>query len=122
VSESSKAQRDQELIDQLEPEMARMLFPEQFPAALRVSLKHPALDPALAAAAAAALEHAASRETPDDGPWTTTFALAEVEALHSLFALVDSTFGAAAVEVKINDKILPMARELWLPLFWSLRS
>ena len=51
-----------------------------------------------------------------------TFSLDETDALHDLFALVDGELGSAAVEVRINDLVLPMTRELWLPLFWSLRS
>ena len=102
--------------------MARQLFPERFPAPLRVTIEHPPLEPRQAEAVAAALEKAESRDWPEAGDWSATFALAEVEALHSFFVRMDSTFGADAVTVLINGNELPMARELWLPLFWNLRS
>lgn len=40
-----------------------------------------------------------------------------VAGLHELFALVD---GPGACEVLIDDKPVPFARELWLPLVWCL--
>jgi len=122
VGNSRNAQRDQQLLEQLDPETARMLFPEKFPRPLRVTLQYPPLDEGTASAAAEALALAESRDETTSGQSTATFTLAEVNALHDLFALVDGEFGAAAVEVRINDQVLPMARELWLPLFWSLRS
>jgi len=122
VSDSRSAQRDQQLLEQLDPETARMLFPDKFPQRLRVTLQFPPLDEATASAAAGALAQAASCDSTPAGQSTATFTLDHADALHDLFALVDGEFGAAAVEVRINDQILPMARELWLPLFWSLRS
>jgi len=122
VSDSRNTQRDQQLLEQLDPETARMLFPEKFPQPLRVTLRYPPLDEATANAAAEALARAESREETPAGQSTATFTPNEANALHDLFALVDGRFGSAAVEVRINDQILPMARELWLPLFWSLRS
>ena len=40
-----------------------------------------------------------------------------VEQLHELFRLVD---GPGGCEVLIDDKPVPFARELWLPLVWFL--
>jgi hypothetical protein len=122
VSESDKAERDQRLIEQLDAETARLLFPDKFPTSLRVTLEFPALDATQAEANASVLGRAATRDVPAHGDWSATYELSEVEALHELFSLVDETFGADAVEVRINDKVIPMSRELWLPLFWSLRS
>jgi hypothetical protein len=87
-----------------------------------VTLRYPPLDEASASAAADALAQAESRGETPGGRSKATFTLAKADALHDLFALVDEEFGSAAVDVRINDQILPMARELWLPLFWSLRS
>lgn len=122
MSDSRNIQRDQQLLEQLDPETARMLFPEKFPQPLRVTLRYPPLDEATANAAAEALARAESHQETPAGQSTATFTLNEANALHDLFALVDGQFGSAAVEVRINDQVLPMARELWLPLFWSLRS
>lgn len=122
MSNSRNAQRDELLLEQLDPETARMLFPEKFPQRLRVTLQYPPLDEATASTAAEPLARAESRAETNAGQSTATFTLDETDALHDLFALVDGQFGSAAVEVRINGQVLPMARELWLPLFWSLRS
>ena len=122
MSDSRSALRDQQLLEQLDPETARMLFPDKFPQRLRVTLRYPALDEATARDAAEALAQAEVCDELPTGQTAATFTLDQVEALHDLFALVDGEFGSAAVEVRINGQILPMARELWLPLFWGLRS
>ena len=41
----------------------------------------------------------------------------DVEKLHELFQVVD---GPGGCEVLIDDKPVPFARELWLPLVWCL--
>lgn len=41
----------------------------------------------------------------------------EVTALHELFGIVGRTAGC---EVLIDDRPMPFARELWLPLLWFL--
>ena len=41
----------------------------------------------------------------------------DVEGFHQLFQLVD---GPGGCEVLIDDKPVPFARELWLPLVWCL--
>lgn len=122
MSDPAKAARDEALLERLDPDTARQLFPERFQAALRVTIEHPPLEPRQAEAIATALGKAESRDWPETGNWSATFALAQVDALHSFFVRIDSTFGPEAVTVLINGKELPMARELWLPLFWSLRS
>ena len=122
MSDSRNAERDQQLIEALDPDSARMLFPEKFPEPLRVTLEHPALSEAQTERIATALGKAASRSSSSGERTATTFTLAEVESLHEVFALVEEEFGSAAVDVRVNDQHLPMARELWLPLFWSLRA
>ena len=122
MSDSGKARRDESLLEQLDPATSRMLFPERVPQPLRVTLLYPPLDEATAAAAAEPLARAESYEETPVGQSVVTFTLDEADALHDLFALVDGELGSAAVEVRINDLVLPMTRELWLPLFWSLRS
>ncbi len=122
MNDSRDAQRDQKLLEQLDPATARMLFPEKFPQRLRVTLQYPPLDQATSAVAAEALARAESCDETPTGASLVTFTLDEADALHDLFALVDGALGSSAVEVRINGQELPMARELWLPLFWSLRS
>jgi len=115
------AARDEELLERLDPELARQLFPERFPEPLQISLEFPTPDEEASALLEDALQ-AASARVDRDGRTTATFTLQAVEALHRTFTVVDGQFGSAEVEVRINGKDVPMARELWLPLLWSLRS
>jgi len=45
------------------------------------------------------------------------FTSAQVEALHGLWALIEAN---TSTEVLVDDRPLPYARELWLPLLWYL--
>ena len=45
------------------------------------------------------------------------FTSRQVEALHRLWALIESN---TTTEVLVDDRPLPYARELWLPLLWYL--
>lgn len=114
------AARDEDLLARLDPELARQLFPERFPEPLRISLEFPTPDADVAAELEESLQAAGRQD--DGGRTTATFTLRDVEALHAAFTLLDQRFGSAEVEVRINGKDVPMARELWLPLLWSLRS
>jgi hypothetical protein len=122
VSKSRNAARDQELLEALDPASARMLFPERFPEPLRITLEYPALGASQTGEVAEALSRAVERADGPGGRTRATFTLVEVESLHRVFAYVEGEFGSAAVDVRVNGKNLPMARELWLPLFWSLRA
>ncbi len=115
--------RDQELLERLDDATARLLFPERFPEPLRVTLEYPELSEELAEAASAALSRASehSRDSAG-GRASAAFGLQEIDALHELFALLEAEFASADIDVRINGKDLPLTRELWLPLFWSLRS
>lgn len=51
----------------------------------------------------------------------TTFTLGQVEEFHALYHLAETAVGADNLELLLNDRQVPLARELWLPLIWSLR-
>jgi hypothetical protein len=123
VTDPTTASRDQELLERLDDATARLLFPERFPEPLRVTLEYPAPSEALAEAAADALSRAGEQSTDaETGRVRAAFGLEEVGALHELFTLLEADFPSADVDVRINGKDLPLTRELWLPLFWSLQS
>ena len=121
MTDPRTAARDEELLSRLDPELARQLFPERFPEPLQISLEFPTLDAEASADLRDALAAASARDE-GEGRTKATFSLHAVEALHRAFTLVDARFGSAEVDVRINGKDVPMARELWLPLLWSLRS
>jgi hypothetical protein len=123
VTNPSTESRDQELLERLDDATARLLFPERFPEPLRVTLEYPELSESLAEAAAAALARADEQTSdPATGRVRAAFGLREVDALHELFVLLETDLAPAEIDVRINGKELPLTRELWLPLFWSLRS
>ena len=109
--------------------MARLLYPDQSTEPFRVTVLYPELDRDAARAAerleAAAVEHTTikGRDAAGRGPLRrTTFSLAQVEEFHELYHLIERSIGAAALELLVNDRPLPLARELWLPLIWALRK
>ena len=88
-----------------------------------MTLEYPELSESLAEAAAAALARADEQTSdPATGRVRAAFGLREVDALHELFVLLETDLAPAEIDVRINGKELPLTRELWLPLFWSLRS
>lgn len=118
---------DAALFESLTPDLARALYPEQIVAPFRVTAIYPKLG-GEAGKAAARLEAAAEAdeiveasaggETPLH---RTTFSLRQVEDFHELYHLLESTIGAVEIDLLLNDKKVPLARELWLPLLWTLR-
>jgi len=115
-------QRDAELLTQLDEKTARLLFPERFSDPLQVTLVFPTLEGEAAAAAADALEAAAANDQDPDGRTRASFDLEHIEALHTLYGIVDAHAAAADVEILLDGKQLPLTRELWLPLLWNLRA
>lgn len=118
---------DAALFESLTPDLARALYPEQTVAPFHVTAIYPQLG-GEAGGAAARLEAAAEAheiieasaggETPLH---RTTFSLRQVEEFHELYHLLESTIGAAEIDLLLNDRKVPLARELWLPLLWTLR-
>jgi hypothetical protein len=124
----SLSKEDAALLASLPPEVAALLYPEHVAGPLTVTLVYPELDgPARAEAAeleSDATEHVVEEPTLP-GKATrhrTTFTMRQVEQLHQLYHLLETTIGVSEVGILLSGRRLPMARELWLPLIWTLRS
>lgn len=108
--------------------MAALLYPEQTAGPLTVTLIYPELEQP-ARPAASELETAAADHKAVDAAMPgetarhhTTFTLQQVEQLHQLYHLLETTIGVDEVDILLSGRRLPLARELWLPLVWTLRS
>ena len=127
MSPQADAERDTRLIESVDDATARLLFPERFQGPLSVTLVYPAFMEDLAQRAAE-LEKAAEIEHIDDSspgrvPTTrATFDLTHVEQLHALYSFLEVHADRSRVEILIDGKRIPLVREIWLPLLWSLRS
>ncbi len=115
-------ERDARLLAQLDEETARLLFPERFSGPIEISLLFPPLEGEAAGEAAESLRAAASSETSADGRTHATFELGAIEALHTLYGIIDRHVPPASVDILLDGKKLPLTRELWLPLLWNLRA
>lgn len=119
---------DAALFETLPPALARALFPDQSAEPFTITAIYPRLDgdsgKAAARIEAEALAHEAraDAEKNDRPQHRTTFSLRQVEEFHELYHLVEGSIGAVEVELLLNGKSVPLARELWLPLLWTLRA
>lgn len=119
---------DTALFETLSPELARALYPDQSTAPFRITAIYPRLEGSAAESAAKIEAGAAAHEVlTDDGVGglprhKTTFSLRQVEEFHELYHLVEGTIGASEVKLLLNGKSVPLTRELWLPLLWTLRA
>jgi hypothetical protein len=101
----------------LDPELHDALFGTT-PHPFSITLVFPSLDvPRFARAIELARGSAEFRETGhgDDHRYRARFAPTAATALHELFDIVGSS---DATEVLIDDRLVPYARQLWLPLVW----
>jgi hypothetical protein len=93
-----------------------------------VTLVYPELDEPTRREAAelesAAAEHGVDEPKMSGGAaqHRTKFTLRQVEQLHQLYHLLETTIGVSQVDILLSGRRLPMARELWLPLIWTLRG
>jgi hypothetical protein len=103
----------------LDPDLHDALFGEQ-PRPFSITLVFPALDhPRFADALALARASAEFRET-GTGPalrYRARFWSSDAAKLRDLFEIVGAS---DHTEVLIDDRPVPYARELWLPLVWFL--
>ncbi len=103
----------------IDPDLQEALFgAQQRP--FSITLSFPDLDvPHFARALTIARESAEFRETGADKNrrYRARFLSSDARRLHELFQIVGS---ADATDVLIDDRPVPYARELWLPLFWFL--
>jgi hypothetical protein len=109
---------EEELVS-LDPELHDALFgPEQRP--FSITLVFPPLDdPDFPRALELARASAEYRETGSGAGvrYRARFRSQDARSLHALFDIVGRS---AATEVLIDDRPLPYARDLWLPLVWFL--
>lgn len=119
---------DRELFASLPEEMARLLYPDQLGGPVELTLDYPEIE-GEEAGRAGELEAAARRlvvdepRTPGEPPrHRARFTLQELEEFHELYHLVERQAGSDRVEIRVNGHDLPLVRELWLPLLWTLRS
>jgi hypothetical protein len=112
-------QPTEEELAALDPELHDALFgPGQRP--FSVTLVFPSLeDPDFPRALELARASAEFRETGSGASarYRARFCSSDALRLRDLFAIVGRS---DATEVLIDDRPLPYARELWLPLFWFL--
>jgi len=108
--------------------MARLLYPDQLGGPVGITLDYPEIQ-GEEAARARQLEGAARQlvvdepRAPGEPPRRRArFTLQELEEFHELYHLVERRAGSDRVEIRVNDHDLPLVRELWLPLLWTLRS
>jgi hypothetical protein len=104
----------------IDPELYEALFGvDERP--FSVTLAFPALDvPGFSGALDAARKSAAEFRENGTGKadrYRVRFRSSDAKALHDLFQVVGA---ADATEVLIDDRPMPYARELWLPLIWFL--
>ena len=107
--------------------MARLLYPDQTTEPFTITAVYPELGGEAGRAArelqAAAIEHEAEEGHGDDGTTVqrTTFSLEQIEEFHELYHLVEDAIGGDRLDVLLNGREVPLTRELWLPLLWTLR-
>jgi hypothetical protein len=103
----------------LDPDLHEALFGTR-PRAFSISLVFPEMDlPEFPRALELARESAEFRETGSGAShrYRARFWSSDAVKLRDLFAIVGA---ADATEVLIDDRPVPFARELWLPLVWFL--
>ncbi|HJO03235.1 MAG TPA: hypothetical protein QGG47_04595 [Acidobacteriota bacterium] len=115
------------LLENLDEEDLRLLFPGRFTERTRVSLMYAPLEGEdaerareLTAQAAEFDITTAERDVHDEPRHRATFTLDQMEPLFQLFHLIAED-PARESDVQIDGHRLPMTMELWLPLLWAMR-
>ena len=120
------SEEDAALFETLTPELARLLYPDQSSDPFSITAVYPefAGEPKVRELEAAATAHEVSEPGgKSQAPLhRTTFSLRQIEEFHELYHLVESAIGADHVELMLNGRAVPLTRELWLPLIWTLRN
>ena len=118
-AELSEQPTDEELAA-LDPDLAEALF-EQAERPFSVTLSFPPFESDDYERAVELAKASAEYRSVGEGTslrHRARFYPTDVDALHALYTLVGS---ADDCEVLIDDRPVPFARELWLPLLWLLR-
>jgi hypothetical protein len=122
------APEDAELLETLSPELARLLYPDRIDGPFTVTAVYPQLEGEIGESARALASGAISHTVAEPAGEArtrrhrTTFSLAQIEEFHELYHLLQSAVGADRLTILLNDREVPLARELWLPLLWTLRK
>jgi len=105
-------------ISRLSDEMADLLYPGRRPRPFRITLRFEAWSGAdyERAVALARLSPVYAEERAPDGP--AHRAAFDASAARTLLALFELVRGRPGTEVLVDEKRVPYAHELWLPLFW----
>lgn len=128
MAKDTDKQRDSALFEHLDEATLRLLYPERFDEPFTVTfvyepLKGEAANRALELVSEGEVEREADPARP--GAPTVdrvTFGLEAVESMHALLGLLDEERGPDEVQILVSGKRVPLVRELWLPLLWTLRG
>jgi len=124
----SLSEADAKLLETLSPDLARLLYPDQSVERFTITAVYPELTGDVAQAARVIEADAHAHEVGEVGIeggdllHSTTFSLQQIEEFHELYHLAEEAIGADKLEVLLNGREVPLARELWLPLMWTLRK
>ncbi len=120
----SLSEEDAALLETLKPELARLLYPDQSAEPFSITATYPEFggDAARQLEASAAAHEVSPAEADGRAPQhRTTFSMHQIEEFHELYHLAEEAIGAENVEVLLNGREVPLTRELWVPLLWTLR-
>ncbi len=105
-------------ISQLSDELAELLYPGRRPRPFRITIRFEAFagaDYERAVALARLSPVYGEQLSPDGTRHRAAFDAGAARTLHELFELVR---GRPGTELLVDEKRVPYAHELWLPLFW----
>ena len=122
--------KDDELLENLDPETARLIFPQRFPhEPVRIMLLYPPLEGEAAERERELAQQASEfevttdpRDVNDEPRHRVVFSLEQLDALHDLWTLLDSELEPGKLDIQLNGRRIPLLRDLWLPLLWGLRA
>jgi hypothetical protein len=124
----SLSEADTKLLETLDPDLARLLYPDQSVEPFTITAVYPAPAGEVAQAIRDIEAEAQAHEVTEPGVegkdplHRTTFSLQQIEEFHELYHLAEGAAGADKLKVLLNGREVPLARELWLPLVWTLRK
>jgi hypothetical protein len=121
----SLPKEDAALLETLTPDLARILYPDHSAEPFSITATYPEFGgDAVRQLEATATGHEVSpAEAGGQEPrHRTTFSMHQIEEFHELYHLAEETIGTDNVEVLLNGRAVPLTRELWLPLLWTLRK
>lgn len=121
----SLPEEDAALLETLTPDLARLLYPDQSAEPFSITATYPEFggDAARQLEASATAHEVSPAAADGRAPrHRTTFSMHQIEEFHELYHLAEEAIGTDNVEVLLNGREVPLTRELWLPLLWTLRK